>query len=131
MKKGNGFTFLELLIVVTIFGILAIIIIPKFNKHAKAVRVSFAQSFLEKYDVSIDPNTAQCKRHISITDPNNPEVQLTSCDTNGDWTFDSINLTKVPADDEINQCRGFLVEMYECALEESKVKVEGDDKDGT
>ncbi|MHC5089176.1 MAG: type IV pilin protein, partial [Planctomycetota bacterium] len=53
MKK-NGFTLVELMIVVTILGILAAIVIPEFQGHASQSRESAVKSSLHTVRCQIE-----------------------------------------------------------------------------
>lgn len=54
LKNSHGFTLMELMIVVTIIGILAVAIVPKIMDYPKKARISKAKSDIAAIGVALD-----------------------------------------------------------------------------
>ncbi|WP_318466935.1 pilin [Photobacterium leiognathi] len=58
MKKQQGFTLIELMIVVAVIGVLSAIAIPKYQEYVKKAAVGTALASLSAYKTNIEDNIA-------------------------------------------------------------------------
>ncbi len=58
MKKQNGFTLIELMIVVAVIGVLSAIAVPQYQEYVKKAAVGTALASVSAYKTNIEDNIA-------------------------------------------------------------------------
>jgi len=62
-RRGQGFTLVELLLVLVILAVLAVVVVPKFTGRSQQARIAAAQTDIANLELAIDTFEIDCARY--------------------------------------------------------------------
>lgn len=68
MKRRNGFTLAEIMLVVAILGILVAIVVPRFTGRTQEAKIQAARIQMENISMALDAFEADCGRYPTTSE---------------------------------------------------------------